>query len=139
MKPWHSVRIILTGTKLSLHFNIKDDTNKEHKHDLVYFNRCPSTDSTDNYVKNGKKLIIFQNFTLVSQKVTKLIIWFLSFLTKMLLKKLFIWVFWGQNVGPGWVKNSKKECFQTSHLTTNSVCPKSKVLNSHSLLTRWTN
>ena len=37
------VRIILTGTKLSLQFDIKDDTNKQHKHDLVYFIRCPST------------------------------------------------------------------------------------------------
>ena len=36
------VRIILTGTKLSSPFNIKDDTNKQHKHDLVYFRRCPS-------------------------------------------------------------------------------------------------
>ena len=33
----HDVRIILTGTKLSSQFNIKDNTNKQHKHDLVYF------------------------------------------------------------------------------------------------------
>ena len=25
----------------------------------------------------------------------------------MLLKKILIWVFWSQNVGPGWVKNGK--------------------------------
>ena len=42
----HDVKIILTGTKSSSHFNIKDDTNKQHKHDLVYFSRCPSTDCT---------------------------------------------------------------------------------------------
>ena len=38
----HDARILLTGTKLSSQFNIKEDTNKEHKHDLVYFSRCPS-------------------------------------------------------------------------------------------------
>ena len=46
----YDVRIILTGTKLSSQFNIKDDTNKQHKHDLVYFSRCPSTDCTDSYI-----------------------------------------------------------------------------------------
>ena len=46
----HDVRIILTGTKLSLQFNIKDDTNKQHKHDLVYFIRCPSTNCTNSYI-----------------------------------------------------------------------------------------
>ena len=35
--------IILTGTKLSPSFNIKDGTNKQHKHDLVYFSKCFST------------------------------------------------------------------------------------------------
>ena len=28
----HDVRIVLTGTKLSSQFNIKDDTDKQHKH-----------------------------------------------------------------------------------------------------------
>ena len=45
----HDVRIILTGTKLSSQFNIKDDTNEQRKHDLVYFSRCPSTNCTDSY------------------------------------------------------------------------------------------
>ena len=35
----HDVRIILAGAKLSSQFNIKDDTNKQHKHDLVYFSQ----------------------------------------------------------------------------------------------------
>ena len=43
----HNIMIILTGTKLSLQFNSKDDTNKQCQHDLVYFSRCPSTDCTD--------------------------------------------------------------------------------------------
>ena len=50
MSDKHDVRVILTGTKLSSHFNIKDDTNKQHNHDLVYFSRCPSTDCTDSYI-----------------------------------------------------------------------------------------
>ena len=32
----HDLRIILTCTKLSSQLNIKDDTNKQHKRDLVY-------------------------------------------------------------------------------------------------------
>ena len=43
----HDARIILTGTTLRSQFNIKDDTNKQHTHDLVYFSRCPSTSCTD--------------------------------------------------------------------------------------------
>ena len=46
----HDIRIILTGTKLRLHFNIKDDTNKQRKLDLVYFSRCPSMDCADSYI-----------------------------------------------------------------------------------------
>ena len=57
----------------------------------------------------------------------------------MLFKEFFIWALWAQNVGPGWVKNGKKGCFHTSHLTTNAVFPKNKVLNSHSLLTHKAN
>ena len=44
------LRIILTDTKLSSHFNIKDDTNKQHTHYLVYFGRCLSTTCTDSYI-----------------------------------------------------------------------------------------
>ena len=46
----HDVRVILKGTKLSSQSNMKDDTNKQHKHDLDYFSRCPSTDCTDIYI-----------------------------------------------------------------------------------------
>ena len=46
----HDVMIIFTGTKLSSQFNIKVDTNKQHKHDLVYFSRCPFTTCTDSYM-----------------------------------------------------------------------------------------
>ena len=44
------VRIILTDTKLSSQFNIKDDANKQHKHNLVYFSRCPPMSCTDSSI-----------------------------------------------------------------------------------------
>ena len=56
-------------------------------------------------------------------------------LTKILFKEFLIWVFWDQNVDPGWVKMAKKASFHTSHLTTNPVFPKNKILNRHSFLT----
>ena len=46
----HEIMNIFTGTKLSSQFNIKVDTNKQHKHDLVYFSRCPFTTCTDSYM-----------------------------------------------------------------------------------------
>ena len=45
----HDVRIVLTDIKLSSQFSIKDDTNKQHKHDLVYFSRCLPTNCTNSY------------------------------------------------------------------------------------------
>ena len=51
----HDVRIILTGTKSSSQFNSKDYTNKQHKHDLVYFSRCP--DCTDSYIRETARRI----------------------------------------------------------------------------------
>ena len=46
----HNVRIILTDTKLGSLFSIKYDTNKQHKHHLVYFRRCPPTYCNDSYL-----------------------------------------------------------------------------------------
>ena len=59
----------------------------------------------------------------------------MSFLTKILFKKLLIWAFLGQNVGAGWIKNGKKGFLLTSHLSANPVLPKNEVLNNHSVLT----
>ena len=84
--------------------------------------------------KMVKNRLFSQISSLVSLKVKTESIYNFCFLTEMLLKELFIWAFWDQNVGPGWVKNSKKG-FRTSHLTSNPVFPKNKFLNSHSLLT----
>ena len=44
------IHTILFFILLSSQFNIKDDTNKQHKHDLVYFSGCPSTNCTDSYM-----------------------------------------------------------------------------------------
>ena len=57
MPEKHDARIILTGTKLSPQLNFKDDTNKQHKHDLGYLSRCPSTDCSDSYVGETAKSI----------------------------------------------------------------------------------
>ena len=43
-------RIILTNIKLCSSFDIKDDTNRQHKYDLVYFNKCFSTFCSDSYI-----------------------------------------------------------------------------------------
>ena len=48
--PEKHFRIISTSTKLRSQFNIKDDTNKQQKHDFVYFTRCMSTICTDRCV-----------------------------------------------------------------------------------------
>ena len=53
----------------------------------------------------------------------------------MMFKEFLIWAFYGQNVGPGWLKIGKKGFFHTSHLSANPVLPKNKILNSRSVLT----
>ena len=53
----HHVRIVFTGTKLSSHFNIKDETNKQHKHDLVYLSSFPSSTCNNCYIgETGRRL-----------------------------------------------------------------------------------
>ena len=34
-------KIVYTGTKLGFNFQIKDKTKFYHKHDLVYYVKCP--------------------------------------------------------------------------------------------------
>ena len=48
-------KFIYTGTKLSTKFQIKDKTKDEHKHDLVYYGKCPECD--ESYVgETGRRL-----------------------------------------------------------------------------------
>ena len=39
-------KFIYTGTKLSVKFQIKDKTKDEHKHDPVYYRKCPECDES---------------------------------------------------------------------------------------------
>ena len=39
-------KFIYTETKLSVRFQIKDKTRDEHKHDLVYYGKCPEFDES---------------------------------------------------------------------------------------------
>ena len=39
-------KFIYTRTKLSAKFQIKDKTKDEHKHDLVYYAKCPECDES---------------------------------------------------------------------------------------------
>ena len=48
-------KFIYTGTELSTKFQIKDKTKDEHKHDLVYYGKCPECD--ESYVgETGRRL-----------------------------------------------------------------------------------
>ena len=49
----------LTGTKLSSQFNSKFNiSNKQYKHDLVYFSRCQSRTYTDSYIEEAARHLI---------------------------------------------------------------------------------
>ena len=43
-------QVNFTGQKLSTQFNIQDRTKFGHKHDVIYFGKCPEQNCTDNYL-----------------------------------------------------------------------------------------
>ena len=45
-----TLQITYTGKKISSQFNIKDKTNFEHQHDLIYYVNCPIPTCGDNYI-----------------------------------------------------------------------------------------
>ena len=48
-------KFIYTETKLLVKFQIKDKTRDEHKHDLIYYGKCPEFD--ESYVgETGRRL-----------------------------------------------------------------------------------
>ena len=50
--------ITYTGQKLSGKFHIKDKTNEKHKHDLIYYAKCPEPSSTEEYLgETGRRII----------------------------------------------------------------------------------
>ena len=48
--------ITYEGTKLSTQSPVKDRTKFEHRHNLVYFGRCPNTTWNETYVGETGKL-----------------------------------------------------------------------------------
>ena len=46
VKTW----ITYKDTKLSTHFPVKDRTKFEHRHNIVYFSRCPNLTCNKTYV-----------------------------------------------------------------------------------------
>ena len=50
--------IAYSGTKLSSMFQLKDQTNKHHQHDVVYYRKCPKEQCTKDYAgEMGRRLI----------------------------------------------------------------------------------
>ena len=47
-----------SGTKLSSKFQLKDQTKKDHQHDVVYYAKCPEEQCTEDYTgETGRRLI----------------------------------------------------------------------------------
>ena len=44
-------RITYTGQKINGRFQIKDNINEKHKHDLIYYTKCPKTYCTKEYLE----------------------------------------------------------------------------------------
>ena len=51
------MQVTFTGQKLSTQFNAKDRTKFEHKHDVIYFGKCPEQSCTDNYLGESARRI----------------------------------------------------------------------------------
>ena len=49
--------ITFEGTKLSTQFPSKDRTKFEHKHNIVYFSRCPNVTFNETYVQQTGRRI----------------------------------------------------------------------------------
>ena len=51
-------RITYTGQKLNSRFQIKDKINEKHKHDLIYYTKCPEEFCTEDYLgETGHRII----------------------------------------------------------------------------------
>ena len=50
-------QVKFTGQKLNTQFNVKDKTKSEHKHDVIYFGKCPEKNCTDNYLGDSARRI----------------------------------------------------------------------------------
>ena len=43
-------RVTYAGQKLNSRFQIKDKVNEKHKHDLIYYAKCPEASCTQKYL-----------------------------------------------------------------------------------------
>ena len=51
-------RITHTSRKLGTNFLIKDLTKNQHKHELIYYTKCPEPNFTEDYLdKTGRRII----------------------------------------------------------------------------------
>ena len=51
------MQVTFTGEKLSTQFNVKDRTEFEHKHDVIYFGKCPEQNCSDNHLGESARRI----------------------------------------------------------------------------------
>ena len=50
-------RIAFTGRKVGTSFQIKDNTEMKHNHDIVYYNKCPEEQCNENYIgETGRRI-----------------------------------------------------------------------------------
>ena len=47
-----------SGTKLSSKFPLKDETKKDHQHDVVYYAKCPEEQCTEDYTGETDRYLI---------------------------------------------------------------------------------
>ena len=50
-------QVTFASQKLSTQFNVKDRAKFEHKHDVIYFGKCPEQNCTDDYLRESARRI----------------------------------------------------------------------------------
>ena len=50
-------QVTFASQKLSTQFNVEDRTKFEHKHDVIYFGKCPEQNCTNNYLDESARRI----------------------------------------------------------------------------------
>ena len=51
------MQVTITSQKLSTQFNVNVMTKFEHKHDVIYLDKCPEQNCSDNYFGESAKKI----------------------------------------------------------------------------------
>ena len=129
---WKQEVVVIKIPEWKLKAKLARNTIFEGNRDEIFWSFC---------VKNSKRWLFLEVFTLVSQSLCNILgnniasVSLQDWKLKFCLRNYILEPFSGQNVGPDWVKNDKKRYFHTSYLTPNPVFPKKEVLKSYSLLT----